>query len=169
MRGRHPYLTSESDKSIHCVAWMCPYHAFNRAGRRRNLACGSAVRRLACIVGGTPRPTAGTRQAVVNRATSRQVRLAGNLQRHPESGEMMKRLLHWTGMALGSLAALAIIAYGAVYSLSERILRRTYEVPAVAISIPTDPASIIEGRRLAIRSWVFQRLPWETGRRSRHV
>lgn len=62
---------------------------------------------------------------------------------------MMTRLLRWTGVALGSLAALAIIAYAVVYILSERILRRIYEVPSVAISIPTDPASIDEGRRLA--------------------
>jgi mono/diheme cytochrome c family protein len=63
---------------------------------------------------------------------------------------MMKRLLRWIGIALGSLAALALIAYAVVYILSERVLRRTYDVPSVAISIPTDPASIIEGRRLAI-------------------
>ena len=62
---------------------------------------------------------------------------------------LMKRLLRWLGMALGSLAVLAIIAYAVLYALSERVLRRTYEAPAVAISIPTDPASIIEGRRLA--------------------
>jgi cytochrome c553 len=62
---------------------------------------------------------------------------------------MMKRLLRWVGMALGSLAALAIIAYAVVYGLSERMLRRTYPVPAVAILIPTDPESIVEGRRLA--------------------
>jgi mono/diheme cytochrome c family protein len=63
---------------------------------------------------------------------------------------MMKRILRWLGMALGALAALAIIAYAAVYILSERILRRTYDVPPVAISIPKDPASIVEGRRLAV-------------------
>lgn len=60
------------------------------------------------------------------------------------------RLLRWTGIILASLAALGIIAYAVVYFLSERILRRTYEVPAVAISVPTDPSSIAEGRRLAI-------------------
>jgi len=63
--------------------------------------------------------------------------------------DMMKRLLRWTGIALAGLAALAIIAYAVVYILSERILRHTYEVPSVAISVPTDPASMIEGRRLA--------------------
>jgi mono/diheme cytochrome c family protein len=61
----------------------------------------------------------------------------------------VKRLVRWIGIALGSLAGLVIIAYAVLYILSERILRRTYEVPAVALSIPTDSASIIEGRRLA--------------------
>ena len=62
----------------------------------------------------------------------------------------MKRLLRWIGMALGSVAALAIVAYAVIYLISERILGRTYEIPAVAIAIPTDPAAIAEGRRLAI-------------------
>jgi mono/diheme cytochrome c family protein len=54
------------------------------------------------------------------------------------------------------LAGLSIIGYALVYGLSERILRRTYEVPTVALTIPTDPASIREGRRLAtIRGCVF--------------
>src|ERR1700732_890066 len=61
----------------------------------------------------------------------------------------MKRLLHWILIAFGGLAALGIVAAIVVYGLSERILRRTYPVPAVAISVPTDPESIIEGRRLA--------------------
>ena len=62
---------------------------------------------------------------------------------------MMKGLLRWIAIALGALVALGIIAFGVVYVLSERILRRTYEVPAAAVSIPTDPAAITEGRRLA--------------------
>ena len=36
-----------------------------------------------------------------------------------------------------------------MYVLSERVLQHTYAIPTVAISIPTDPTSIIEGRRLA--------------------
>jgi cytochrome c553 len=62
---------------------------------------------------------------------------------------MMKGLLRWIAIALGALVALGIVALGAVYVLSERILRRTYEVPPAAVSIPTDPAAITEGRRLA--------------------
>ena len=61
----------------------------------------------------------------------------------------MKRLLHWFGIALGSVAVFGLIAYIVVYVLSERVLRRTYETPAAAISVPTDSASIIEGLRLA--------------------
>jgi len=61
----------------------------------------------------------------------------------------MKGLLRWIAIALGALVALGIVALGAVYVHSERILRRTYEVPAAAVSIPTDPAAITEGRRLA--------------------
>ena len=61
----------------------------------------------------------------------------------------MKRLLRWVGIALGSLVVLAVIAYAVVYGVSERRLRTTYEIPAVSISIPTDPESITEGRRLA--------------------
>lgn len=61
----------------------------------------------------------------------------------------MKRLLRWIGIALGSVVGLGIVAYAVVYVLSERVLQHTYAIPTVAISTPTDPASIIEGRRLA--------------------
>ncbi len=61
----------------------------------------------------------------------------------------MKRALRWIGIGLGSLAGLVIIACVVLYILSERVLRRTYEIPTVALSIPTDPASIVEGQRLA--------------------
>ena len=44
---------------------------------------------------------------------------------------------------------LAVIAYAVVYGALERRLRTTYEIPVVSISIPTDPESIAEGRRLA--------------------
>ena len=61
----------------------------------------------------------------------------------------MKRLLRWIGIALGSLAGLVIVAYAVAYVLSERVMRRTYDVPKISISIPTDGASIAEGQRLA--------------------
>jgi len=61
----------------------------------------------------------------------------------------MKRLLRWLGIALLAVVALAVVGLGIVYLLSERILTRTYPLPAVALSIPTDPAELPEGRRLA--------------------
>ncbi|HYM29431.1 MAG TPA: c-type cytochrome [Steroidobacteraceae bacterium] len=61
----------------------------------------------------------------------------------------MKRLLRWIGIAVLSIAALAIVGLGIVYALSERILTRTYPLPAVAVRIPADPAELPEGRRLA--------------------
>jgi len=61
----------------------------------------------------------------------------------------MKRALRWIGVALGAIVALAIVAFATVYLLSEHIIGRRYEVPTQAVSIPTDPAAIIEGRRLA--------------------
>jgi mono/diheme cytochrome c family protein len=61
----------------------------------------------------------------------------------------MKRLLRWTGIVLGGLVGLAIVAYALVYILSERALRHTFDIPGNSISIPNDSASIAEGRRLA--------------------
>lgn len=61
----------------------------------------------------------------------------------------MKRIWHWTGIVVGSLLGLVVMAYGVVYVASEHILQRKYDVPAVTIAVPTDGASIAEGRRLA--------------------
>ncbi len=67
----------------------------------------------------------------------------------------MKRVLRWIGYAFAGVAALIVVAIAAVYARSEWILRRTYEFPAVALAIPTDPAAIAEGRRLAITRGCF--------------
>lgn len=61
----------------------------------------------------------------------------------------MNRTLRWIGIAVAGLAGLLIVASASVYALSERILRRTYDVPSVALTIPTDPEAVEEGRRLA--------------------
>ncbi len=63
---------------------------------------------------------------------------------------ILKRLLRWVGIALGALAALAVLAYGVIYAKSERILGRKYEIFAASVSLPADAASIEEGRRLSI-------------------
>jgi mono/diheme cytochrome c family protein len=61
----------------------------------------------------------------------------------------MKKFLRWCGFVLASLVGLAVIAYGLVYLVSARLLARTYDIPAVAIVVPTDQASLDEGKRLA--------------------
>ena len=61
----------------------------------------------------------------------------------------MRRLLRGVGITVLGLTAVAIGAYAVVYALSERMLRRTYALPTVAVAIPTDPESIREGHRLA--------------------
>jgi cytochrome c553 len=61
----------------------------------------------------------------------------------------MRRFLRWIGIGLATVAALAIVAYAVVYVLSERVLRHPYPVPATALSIPSDAASLTEGKRLA--------------------
>ena len=62
----------------------------------------------------------------------------------------MKRLLRWTVVAAGTMAALLVIGYGVLYFLSERMMHRAYPAPAIKVAIPADDASIQEGRRLAI-------------------
>ena len=61
----------------------------------------------------------------------------------------MRRALRWTGIAVAGLLGLAVLGYIAVYALSERVLRRTYPSPVIALTVPTDPGSIQEGRRIA--------------------
>lgn len=61
----------------------------------------------------------------------------------------MARRLRWLGIVVGGLIGLGIIGYALAYGLSERILRRVYNVPTVLLTVPNDPASIREGRRLA--------------------
>lgn len=61
----------------------------------------------------------------------------------------MKRVFRWIGIAVASLAGLAIVASAVLYVLSEQTLQRKYPVPAITLSIPGDPESIQEGQRLA--------------------
>jgi cytochrome c553 len=62
----------------------------------------------------------------------------------------MRLLLRWTGITLGVLVGLLVLAYAVMYMLSERVMQRAHDVPRVSISIPTDSESIAEGKRLAI-------------------
>lgn len=61
----------------------------------------------------------------------------------------MKRALRWLRNGLIGLVVILIIAVTSAYVISERMIRRTYTAPATNITVPTDSASIAEGKRLA--------------------
>lgn len=60
------------------------------------------------------------------------------------------RLLRWCGMALGGVAVAVLVAGVLAYGASEYLLRQTSPLRAAAVQIPTDAASIAEGRRLTM-------------------
>lgn len=62
----------------------------------------------------------------------------------------MGRAGRWGLTALVVLVVVAAGVAGSIYVGSERELDRVYPVPSTALSLPTDPASLGEGRRLAV-------------------
>jgi mono/diheme cytochrome c family protein len=58
-------------------------------------------------------------------------------------------VLRWAGIGAVVIMLLALAGAFGVYVASERVLRRTYDVPLIAVALPTDPADIAEGERLA--------------------
>ena len=62
---------------------------------------------------------------------------------------MIKRLLRWLGIALAGLVTAALLALALAYVVSERVRQRQWAVPSATVAVPTDAASIEEGRRLA--------------------
>jgi len=61
----------------------------------------------------------------------------------------MRRFLRWLLRGLLALVALVVVAYGVIYALSERLMRRRYSEPLVEIALPADSGAVAEGRRLA--------------------
>lgn len=61
----------------------------------------------------------------------------------------MRKVLRVLGFGLLALAVLAGLALSLIYLASESHIRRRYDVALRAIAVPTDPASVAEGRRLA--------------------
>lgn len=60
----------------------------------------------------------------------------------------MPGLLKWIAIGIAGLALLAALALVVVYFVAEERLDRTYDIPPVTISLPTDAASLERGRRL---------------------
>src|SRR5262249_373621 len=59
------------------------------------------------------------------------------------------RWLKRIGYAVAGLVALALIAVGAIYTISEVRFRRTYTAPLEIISVRDDSASIARGAHIA--------------------
>lgn len=61
----------------------------------------------------------------------------------------MKRVLRWVGIGLGAVVGLLAAAVGVIYGVSEFRLSKKYEVPAVAMSIRSDPELVARGEHVA--------------------
>ena len=61
----------------------------------------------------------------------------------------MKIVLKWLAIVLGALLLLAAVASAGVYVVSENAITKSYDRAGTAVPVPTDSASIAEGKRLA--------------------
>ena len=61
----------------------------------------------------------------------------------------MRRVLRWTGIGIGVLLGLVVLAYLVLHLYAEHLLRERHAIPAVALAVSNTPASIAEGARLA--------------------
>lgn len=61
----------------------------------------------------------------------------------------MRKLLTVIGIAVGTIVAVAALAFVAAYFSTESRLNRTYSVDPGSVSVSSDPEVIAEGRRLA--------------------
>lgn len=61
----------------------------------------------------------------------------------------MKKFLKWTGIVALGLVGLALTGVAYLYFAAEHELHRHYAVAAPSLTLPSDPAELAEGRRLA--------------------
>ncbi len=62
---------------------------------------------------------------------------------------MSRTPLRWLGRIVGGLAALVLLVALVLYGMSEYRLRRGFDVPAVAVKVTSDSATLARGRHLA--------------------
>lgn len=62
----------------------------------------------------------------------------------------MRKFMKWIGIGLLGLVALVVLIGVTLYATTSQRLNRVYSLPAETISIPTDPESISQGKRLVI-------------------
>lgn len=61
---------------------------------------------------------------------------------------MIRKILRWSGIVLGIIAVLLLIAYGVIYGITAQRINKTYEVAVRSIDIPADSATISHGAHL---------------------
>jgi mono/diheme cytochrome c family protein len=61
---------------------------------------------------------------------------------------MIRKIGKWTGIIVGLIASLLLIAYGIIYGISNTRINKQYEVTVRPIEIPTDQATIEYGAHL---------------------
>ena len=61
----------------------------------------------------------------------------------------MQKAFKWIGILLGSALILILVFLGIIYIISSSKLDKTFEVPTETVVIPTDSASLAEGKYLA--------------------
>lgn len=66
------------------------------------------------------------------------------------SSTIRTAIKRWTARILGGLALTLVIVIAAVYALSERRMRRHFEVPSHAITVSSDSAAVARGEHLAL-------------------
>jgi mono/diheme cytochrome c family protein len=60
----------------------------------------------------------------------------------------MGKILKWIGIILGALVLLVVIAVGGIFIRGQMMVNKTYVTPEVAVTVPTDAASIERGHHL---------------------
>lgn len=62
---------------------------------------------------------------------------------------MVRKILRWIGIVLGSLVLLLLVFYGIVYAQTEAGIHKVYDVKLQQLAIPDDSASYVAGRHIA--------------------
>ena len=60
----------------------------------------------------------------------------------------MKKVMKWLGIVLAGLVGLVVLALVGVYFLSNQRINKHYDIQPAALIIPTDAASLAEGKRI---------------------
>ena len=60
----------------------------------------------------------------------------------------MGKILKWIGIVLGVLVLVVVVAAGVIFIRGQMIYKQTFQTPEVAVTVPTDAASLERGKHL---------------------